>query len=44
VTKSKRIRWEGHVARLGKKKNSYTVWLEKVKEEDCLEDIGVDKG
>jgi hypothetical protein len=38
VIKSRRIRWAGHVARMGKGIGAYRVLVEKPKEKDHLED------
>jgi hypothetical protein len=40
--KSRRMRWAGHVARMGEGRNVYRVWWESPKEKDHLEDQGVD--
>jgi hypothetical protein len=41
--KSRRMRWAGHVARMGKERNVYRVFCwEGPKETDRLEDQGVD--
>jgi hypothetical protein len=39
--KSRRMRWAGHVARMGEGRKVYRVWRESPKEKDHLEDIGV---
>jgi hypothetical protein len=41
--KSRRVRWAGHVARMGEGRNVYRVWWESPKERDHLEDRGVDE-
>jgi hypothetical protein len=38
--KSRRMRWAGHVARMGEK--HIVFWLENLKERDHLEDLGID--
>jgi hypothetical protein len=40
--KSRRMRWAGHVARMGEKKKVYKVLGESLKERDHSEDRGVD--
>jgi hypothetical protein len=40
--KSRRMRWAGHVARMGEGRNVYRVWWESPMEKDHLEDQGVD--
>jgi hypothetical protein len=40
--KSRRMRWAGHVARMGEGRNVYRVWWESLKETDHLEDQDVD--
>jgi len=42
VIKSKRMRWVGHVARMGERRSAYRVLVEKPDERDDLEDPGVD--
>jgi len=42
VVKSRRIGLAEHVARMGGNRHASWFWLEIVKEEDCLEDQGVD--
>jgi len=42
VTKSKRLRWAGHVARMGERNRCYKVWWGNLRERDCLVDPGVD--
>jgi hypothetical protein len=37
-TKSRRMRWAGHVARMGEESKMYRVWWETPKERDNLED------
>jgi hypothetical protein len=47
VIKSRRIRWEGHIARMGERSSTYGVWRgnlrERERERDYLEDLGVDR-
>jgi hypothetical protein len=40
--KSRRMRWAGHVARMGEDKKCTMFWWESPKERDHLEDQGVD--
>jgi hypothetical protein len=40
--KSRRMRWAGHVARMGEGRNVYRVWWESPKEKDHLKDQSVD--
>jgi hypothetical protein len=40
--KSRRMRWVGHVARIGEGRNLYRVWWEGPKRKDHLKDQGVD--
>jgi hypothetical protein len=28
IVKSRKMRWAGHVARMGEKKNAYGIWME----------------
>jgi hypothetical protein len=42
VIKSKRIRWAGHVARMGERRGAYRVWWGNLRERDHLEGLGVD--
>ena len=42
MIKSKRMRWVGHVARMGERRSAYRVLVEKPDERDDLEDPGVD--
>jgi hypothetical protein len=42
MTKSRRIRWIGHVAHMGKMRNAYKILLEILKGRDRSEDLGVD--
>jgi hypothetical protein len=44
AVKSGRIRWAGHVARMGRKEIRTVFWWRNVKEKDHLEDFGVDGG
>jgi hypothetical protein len=34
IIKSRRIRWAGHVARIGEKRNAYNYWWESQRERD----------
>jgi hypothetical protein len=34
IIKSRRMRWAGHVARMGEKRNAYSYWFESQKERD----------
>jgi hypothetical protein len=40
--KSRRMRWAGHVACMGERRNVYRVWWESPRERDHLKDQGVD--
>jgi hypothetical protein len=40
--KSRRMRWAGHVARMGEGRNVYRVLVGSLKEKDHLKDEGVD--
>jgi hypothetical protein len=42
VIKSRRIKWAGHVARMGDGRGVYRVWLGGPKVRDHWEDLGVD--
>jgi hypothetical protein len=42
VIKSRRIRWAGHVARMGEGRDVYSVWSENPRERDHWGDPGVD--
>jgi len=42
MTKSRRTRWAGHVARIGKRWRAYRVWRGNPSEREHLEDPGVD--
>jgi len=42
VIKSRRIRWAGHVARIGLRRGVYRVWWGILRERDHLEDPGLD--
>ena len=42
VIKSRRIRKRGHVARMGKRRDTYKIWWGNLMERDHLEDPGVD--
>jgi len=39
---SKRMRWAGNVARMGKKRNAYRIWRVNSKLRDFFGDLGVD--
>jgi hypothetical protein len=41
--KSRRIRWAGHVARMGEERNLYRNWWERPKEKFLLKDLSVDE-
>jgi len=41
VTKSRRIKWVGHVARMGENKSVYRVLVGYLRERGLFEDIGV---
>jgi hypothetical protein len=41
--RSRRMRWAGHVTRMGEERKLYRVWWESPKERDNYEDWGVDK-
>jgi hypothetical protein len=41
LRKSRRMRWAGHVARMGKKRNAYRILMGKPGERDHWEDQGV---
>jgi hypothetical protein len=38
----KRMRWAGHVARMGEKKGAYRIWCGDLREGDHLGDPGID--
>jgi hypothetical protein len=40
--KSRRIRWTGHLVRMGEMSNVYKILVRNLKGKDYLEDIGVD--
>jgi hypothetical protein len=42
VIKSRRMRWAGHVARMGERRGAYRVWWGDLREVDHLEDPCVD--
>jgi hypothetical protein len=42
VTKSRRMRWAGHVVRMGVRRGVYRVWWGNLRERDQLGDPGVD--
>jgi hypothetical protein len=41
LIKSRRMRWEGHMARMGEESKLYRVWWESLEERDLSEDQGV---
>jgi hypothetical protein len=41
IIKSRRMRWAGHVARMGEKRNAYRYWWKSQREGDHLEDQDV---
>jgi hypothetical protein len=42
VIKTKRMRWEGHVARIGDKRGAAGFWWGNLREGDHLEDLSLD--
>jgi len=42
VRKSRRMRWAGHLTRMGEKRNSYRFWWGNWKQRDKLEDLSLD--
>jgi hypothetical protein len=42
VTKSKRMRWTGHVTRMENRRGAAGLWWENLREGDHLEDVGID--
>jgi len=42
VIKSRRMRWAGHVERMGERRVAFRVWWGNLKEKDHLGDPGVD--
>ena len=42
VIESRRVRWAGHVARMGERRGVYRIWWGNIRERDHLEDPGVD--
>ena len=42
VIKSRRLRWTGHVVRMGKRKRSYRIFVGKPEAGDNLQELGVD--
>jgi hypothetical protein len=42
VIKSRRIKWTGHVARIGERRGAYWVFMGNLRERDRLEDPDVD--
>ena len=44
VIKSRRMRWAGHVARMGEERGAYRVLVGKTEERDHWGDLGVDGG
>jgi hypothetical protein len=43
LIKSRRMRWAGHVARMGKGEAGAGFWLGNLRDRDYLEDVGVDE-
>jgi hypothetical protein len=41
MTKSRRMSWAGHVARMGPKRNAYTILVESREERDHWEDRNI---
>ena len=41
LIKLRRMRWAGHVARIGDTKDAYSVWRGNLRERDQLEDLGI---
>jgi hypothetical protein len=41
MIKSRRMRWAGHIARMGETRNAYRIWWERQKERDHWEDQDV---
>jgi hypothetical protein len=41
MIKSRRLRWAGHILRMGEARNAYNILLENLKGRDHLEDLGV---
>jgi hypothetical protein len=41
VIKLRRMRWAGHVVRLGDRRGAYRVWCGNVREGDHVEDLGI---
>jgi len=44
VIRSSRLRWAGHVARMGETRNEYRFWKGNVWEKDQWEDLRIDEG
>jgi hypothetical protein len=42
MIKSRRMRWDGHVARMGKMRNEYKFWLGTMKEREHSKNLGID--
>jgi hypothetical protein len=42
VNKSRRMRWAGHVPRMGDRRGAFWVWWGDLMERDHLEDLGID--
>jgi hypothetical protein len=42
VIKSRRMRWAGHVGRMGEMRNAWNLWSENLNGRDNLEDLVVD--
>jgi hypothetical protein len=41
MIKSGRMRWSGHVARIGDRKGAYRFWWGELMERDHMEDLGI---
>ena len=42
VIKSRRMRWAGHVSRMGERRGIYRIWWENLRERDHLGDSGIE--